>query len=240
MLGVGERFDYSENWQFVRLYGSPSAVQRKTLLDGGKLVAQNLSSFQQNILARLIYGGESQIEFDPAEMEKAMESGQADFTTLYASLKREPTELLPNGIDPACTVTMTLSADDVLFVTTRYKDYEQPPQAMDMESIAWMLFAPQRKDLFPWAADQSITGFRLGSRQQYSFAIGLPQSAVINGSVEDASRSPGPVLTFDQLPADTKKKLQEKLDEQAKGYEGVKPGQLGTPLPKNRIPPPSR
>lgn len=234
--GLSETFQ-SEDWLFLRLYGTLSATQRDVLLKGGRIPLNDLFSKQQVVVGQIVYGR----EVESGEIDAATTAEPDGAWTPTSSLASEPTELLPNGLDNRVSIGMSSADETALFSSTKINDQVLPMELTDTDSIAMSMMGPILKDIMPEGFDEVLVGFRTGRKQTYSLMVNLPNRAADSDELVDAQMQPGPVLTFEKLPADTKKVVQDRIDEmtkifkemQSKGFPGQGQGQ-GTGVPPPR------
>lgn len=206
-----------EDWLFLRLYGTLSATQRDMLLKGGRIPLNDLFSKQQAVVAQIVFGR------DVESMESTVTATEQDGPlTPTSSLASEPTELLPNGLDHRVSITMGTSDETALFSSTKVNDQVLPMELTDTDSIAMSMIGPLLKDIMPEGFDEVLVGFRTGRKQTYSLAVNLPNHGADSDDLVDAQMQPGPVLTFDKLPGDTKKLIQDRIDEMTKIFKEMR------------------
>lgn len=221
----------SDNWEMLRLYGSLTASQRQTLASGRRLPLGTLLPAQTDHVFRLTYYGDEMGSHLTVQRPESADR-QTPFP-MWDVQGDEPTEVLPAGLPPSGVITVKVATDAVAKDAGPRQPTFQLFGGLRPEELAMYRglkddpnMAATFGSLFP-----DLTKFRMGTRTTYSFQFQfLPAVSMVQSLIDTQIDPDGPVLSFEQLPADYKKKVdaaagQFKLGDPstAGGGEPVKP-----------------
>ncbi len=239
----------SQDWLYVRLFGSLSSTQREALTKGGRIPLTTMTASQIDTVARIIYGRD--VDSDgSSEGDSSPDVPPVDSLVRYrmmmmnggGTLKSEPTELLPKGVDYGITLTMSQQNDTVVFTSMKMNGASMPPEALDPDSVAMMILGSQNYSFL--GGDQgfqfNIDGYQMGKRQTYSMTLNLPLKCADAGSVSDAAMDPGKIGGLDRLPPDIQKQIQDRVAEMKKMYQDMPIQNFNRRRGDNGVPPPQR
>jgi hypothetical protein len=241
----GQRGSETMNdWKALRLYGSLSPMQRRSL-QSGPLELRALSPQQTELVRSMVFGGSSDLNYEPADPspglsekeQMAFEEAQSDASARFAEgIFHEATEALPTGLDLRGTLTMSDSTKASLFVSGRDGTESFEGEPMTAEEAAMTLFAQQRRELFPFSGNRIAEGFRTGSRRQIEIRLKLAPTLVQSVALEDQSPATGAAVSMAQLPQDVRRDIEAALNAIQQQFKDAKPGDFAG-LQK-RSPPP--
>lgn len=219
---------YDGDLNLVRLYGTLTTDQKGSLKRGEKLNIDAFSPPQKQYLSRFMFSK----RYDNLTYETVDGLGG----DIYSGRVQEPTEVFPNGLGGSFALSAVVSDRPSLFRKEFYGEVR--PTSADM--VAWEQYQNERQDLFPYASvnAQRVKDARYvsGHENQWEFRIRLTPYASTTSVLTDNTFPDSGFLTIDQLPADFKKEVGQKLEALREQYKNAKPGELGgrtgSPPPK--------
>ena len=206
------------NWNLLRFFGRLAPDQRQGLIDnGGRIAIGQLSSDQQNLMARIVFGANAQLRVDRPGEKPREEGGFMDMIASFMGnggnkdFRDEPTEIMPNGLPPQGYVTIAAEKDYVVFPAEKTNPLFSQGGGMgsdELGMIAWMKEEPmfqQAAGFFP-----ALTQLRLGNRVSYTIKFQLAESVSYQGMLRDDSVNlKDKPISFDQLPADFQARIDQ-------------------------------
>lgn len=223
----------------LRFYGHLTPAERTTLSRGGSLSMNRLSPALSEALNKMIFGQNTDLQPKPKNGAWA----EGEFEVFYNGIRREPTEMLANGLPSGSVIKMVDTTSKVLAISSYAagNGVYYGGRSMDADEIAQYMYAKERPGIFPWI--DSDPGFldrkgRCGSRHMLQFNFEFGDLAMMGKSLQDVDYGSGQEVTMDQLPEDFKKEIEAKLVEMRKNYKDVKPGDFGNGPGKSSPPPP--
>lgn len=232
----------SDDMQALRLYGSLSADQKQGLKAGRAIPFAQLSSNQLAVISKMVFQGYGglQREWDEADMKEYQQQNEDGGVILEDDLRNEPTEILPNGLPPTATLSMTFLDRDGFFPDYAKTDrnvYESG-EPVDANGLAWTVAAKERPDLFAWAANQPVAqGFWRGHDTRITMEMKFIPKVSMSRQLRDTSIDKrGKPLTLAELPDDFRKQYEASLKQYRESFKDMKPGDPGFG-PGRNIPP---
>jgi hypothetical protein len=229
MLGLTEGNSYDGDWDTIKLYGTLTANQTRSSKLGQPIPFRSLQPNQIEIIRHMIFDrpyGNLQVTWTQEDMTDAGEDG-----VFYGGLNQEPTEVLPNGFTGAEMLTVVDSSEAKVFGQPERDGQngmmwgEQP---MNADSLANEMFQAERPEFFPWRNQPgftrpAMTKFRLGNERTINFSAQLTRKASFMAAVNDRMYKSRETYSFDKLPNDFKKQVQDSLVRLREAYKNQKP-----------------
>lgn len=213
----------------LRLYGTLSAQQRQLLASGGRLAISTLAPVQMELIRKLTFGADAQLNRGGASVEVEVTEGE------YLGPSTEVTEVLPRGIPNDAFLTLASDESTVLY---SFDSKEDNPYSAgyELDAIASQLFFRSRPDLFPWISDfPDLELFRAAKRVQWNLKVQFTEEAFAHYELtDDAMLTKGLPVRRDKLPADIERQIQmhiKKLEDVYKDIKPAQPGSLSAPPP---------
>lgn len=228
MVGMGELDQ-------VRFFGTLDSNQRSHLGRGGSLTIAQLNSVQKGLIERLVYDqgalGMNGLEAMPDVPEEptAVPADMEEDETYYADV--EPTEVLPNGLHPAGSFTVSsLSQMVALSGNGGMMDFGG---SMDADALGETLAMRERADLFPWMAEEDMaTKFRIADQIAYNFNFILTPKHQMNFQLTDTKSVSKEAVPLEKLPPDFLAKVMAAKKKSLDEYKNMKPGEDIPPGPR--------
>jgi hypothetical protein len=198
----------------VRLYGLLAQTQRKVLHEGGVLAYASLTPAQRTQVAQILYGRNSGLSLKLGPDMRL--PGNRFPNNMW-----EHTELMPDGLPP----------DGLLIVNTNMqpaiRTFKSPADKIGRietpETIAWNIVGPLLSDP---ATEVPYESFQVGKQTQITFTFQpLSYMEAVKNLRESIVDSNQRRLTFDQLPAEVRKLIDEQVAVNKKAIEDMKQGQ---------------
>lgn len=214
----------------LQFYATLSPYQRQAAQRQQPISFQSLSPLQRTILERLVYGTDNsplQVVSDIPETEGAPMDEMND----WDSLNRESTECLPRGLPSTGSFTIESVTDQV--VSPVEDNQGETGRIMygnngelSVDDLAMQIFAKERPDLFPWMTGENgeqrnLDKLRIGSRLQVNFSFTFTPTVVMTNQLKELNLSTTTV-SYANLPADLKSKIQAAVEKMRKDYKDVK------------------
>ncbi|HMS56419.1 MAG TPA: hypothetical protein PKA27_13550, partial [Fimbriimonadaceae bacterium] len=196
MVGMGELDQ-------VRFYGSLDSNQRSHLGRGGALTIGQLSAPQKTFIEHLVYDqgalGMSGLEAMPGAPEDVGAAPSEVEEDDYYTGDVEPTEVLPNGLHPAGSFTVSSMSQMVaLSGSGGLMDFGG---SMDAEALGETLAMRERADLFPWMAEEEMAKkFRIADQLSHSFNFVLTPKHQMNFQLTDTKSVTKEAVALEKLP----------------------------------------
>ncbi|MGI8923625.1 MAG: hypothetical protein ACR2HJ_06225 [Fimbriimonadales bacterium] len=184
--------------ELLRLYAFLSPSQRTFLRTEGSLPVRTLDAAQRRMISAMVYKDVRYKVF----REGAPLFEEADLLAVLGVFNRhdvdyldEPTELLPQGLPPDATITLTISEEDAFYPSHREgekRTYRGPMSPTDLASQSFTMSGE--------TVPLNLIG-GLGKRSVLKFKIGLTADASIEGVLyDDRVPKDGELIRNDALP----------------------------------------
>jgi len=225
-----DQYGFNGNWPMLQFWATMSTAQRQTVLQGGRLPIANFSQQQLNIVAEQVYQS-----FDGPQVQTPNENqAQGPRRMIFGGTPTALTErtvVLPNGVIRDGFLTVNVNAENG--VQGKAAD-DKGSQFMNAGTLAFYRLSQERADLNILGATQNIDRFRASTTKRYSFEFTFAPNVTLNRSLEDNSPSDLPFGSYDQLPSDFRKQVDQQLEQLRNGFKGgvgFGPGGGKTPPP---------
>jgi hypothetical protein len=237
------RMDYSigNGNVYARLYGSLSDSQRRTAAGSG-LAASNLVKPQLEILNKIIFGQNLNVNYDIEAAKAAGEKVSAetfDWSAFYNGVGNDATEIFPTG-DIGTVVIKTTESTDTVLVPERVEGSNRWYGDQTAEDYATQQFYRTRPDIFTWIDrnDNPPTKFRCAKRRQLNITLVLKPGIMSSQQVNENNFIVSSPVTYSGLPADFRAQVETAMARLKEQYKDAKPGQYGAPARTgSKIPP---
>ncbi len=215
-------------WDLLRFFGSMTASQRQSALNGAEIPLRLLTPNQRAMVWRMAYlpgflglGG---------LRLQAPQSGNP-----LAALRAEPTELLPNGIPNDALLRVTVQRTQVVVNGGASTGGLRLFSALGAEELGAM--QQLREDPALGAMVGSFLPnwetFRVAVKLQWQFVFQLTPQVSLTGVLEDVDVPEGaPAVPFDRLPQAFRERVQRAREQMKQGA-----AQLGSILGGGQAPP---
>ncbi|MBA3725771.1 MAG: hypothetical protein H0W86_04795 [Armatimonadetes bacterium] len=205
---------FGQDWEFLRLYGLLSSGQRELLRAGKQIPVRSLSTAQKELITDMVYGAlryeverPGILQFSESELITVAGLGRAWPELDYHD---EPTELMPAGLPPNATVSMSASEEGVFLPLARQGEKRTFRGPMSADDIAARMYQSER---FTATTPQAANPGKMGKRTVLTFEIHLMPGAMIKGSLyEDAYPKDAPVTTWDTLPKEFLERVKHRVE----------------------------
>lgn len=205
----------SDDWDFLRLYGSLDLSTQARLCGGNSLSVGGMTPAQKKIVEDIVYNSHA----DNFQEENASGDVVYGLPATGSFFADEPTYFLAKGLDPAITLQVQPEVAAVLFVTTKGEDgAPNSEQEEDLDQVAAALFEAQSpKDKSDTDETPMVTlGYRIGVRRTLSLKLRLPGNHLAEGDLSDVVEQSGPLLQLADLPVAIQNGLRERMEKMRK------------------------
>jgi hypothetical protein len=211
----------------LRLYGTLNPIARSTLINGGRLAFHRLNPEQRAYAERLLFTD------SPVFRVRASNGVTGEqMSHLMRNLFREPTEVMPNGLESDGYFTLSSQIKQTIFVySTKESGYRAMP--MDPRQVGHMLYMASDLTRFPSMVGQpTLDLFHVGEQTELTFAFEVADAVYVEKPIRyssvDTSKPPGPLS---DLPETLRKAIEEQFARSKQGAESQ-------PIPQKKPPPP--
>lgn len=208
VLRPGQETDLRDE-ELLKFYGALDTAEKNRLRQGLTYAALNPKAREE--LAKFIYNSEPKITADPTK-----ETREAMRTILMSSLGSDTTESLPDGIPVDTQITLADLDADVIFAPGGVQGkMPYAPRSLSVDELALAMYMSDNRALFrakDWSVEPPIPGkFRMGRRRNVDLAFRFTPALSFRGSLRESSPPADQEITFDDLPAPFKQKLNERI-----------------------------
>lgn len=230
------------DWNLLRLYGGLSADQKQGLVSGRRIPYGQLSTTQQGLVTRMVFGAGSNLNVDRPGEKKADDEDM--FGLMFGAMmgrsgpaqdyRDEPTELMPNGVLPQAF----LQIDAIKGYAVYPADKLNPMFGMgalgaeELSLFAWMKEEPMFQEASGFMP--TLNNVKLGSRLTLNVKIQLAEAVNYKGTLRDDRLEAGAkAVPMGQLPADLLADVEKRKEKLKKmGLPFGRPDQNGPPPKK--------
>jgi len=218
---ITEALGGATNRDMLRFYGHLPAEARNTLVNGGRLAFNALTSAQRAELEHMTFGADSQLTIDDAQHKTddllptwMRMIGNQMTTTDY---REEPTELIPTGLPP----------DGFVDLKVTNESFASPQGNGDSSILALVgVLGPDELAMFKMMKDAKGEGadqmstllatlgkLKIGDQSVLRFTFHLPSQVVIKQSLLDHHFPNNALIVAENnLPADFQKQIADRLE----------------------------
>jgi len=229
------------SWDMMRFYGHTALAQRQQLASGLRLPFSGLNSAQRAILNKLSYGANARLEVDRPGENKPDAGGfmvmiQRLLPPLSKDYRDEPTEVMPNGVPAAGSVSLSIESDSFVFPVNAKGARNTRMGPLGADELAAMKYFMEQP-MFEQASGMlpSMEKLVVGSRSNLLFTFQLAPGVSMRHTLhDDQIAKNASAVAWDNLPAAFRDKIGKRIEEFKKN-----PLPMGLGMPgSGAIPPP--
>ena len=194
----------------LRFYGSLDT----SLRNGAEhLNLARLSGFQMDLLDKMVYGSNGNLQQDMTEPMQPDENGE--YYGMWNTTAREPTVSLGNGIPRSGFVKISAANNRAILAHMQYGEWDQGFQTYEPSSLGWMIAGHESQDgENPW----TVVGMQAADRTQVTFEFKFTRNISQSQVLQDVLPTSKEFTSVEKLPDDLRKELQKSIDEAKKQY----------------------
>lgn len=207
----GPRTLQENDKDLLRFYGSLDLSERT---NAEHLPLSRLSAFQMDLLEKMVYGNNANLQEENGEEVQPDEDGQ--YYGMWNTTAREPTVSLGNGIPSNGLVKITLAKNRAILAHMQYGEWDQGFQTYEASQLGWMIASreTQPQNNFGW----NVVGMRAADRTQVTFEFKYTAKVSQTLTLQDVLPTTKETGFVEKLPDDVRKELQKAIDEAKKQY----------------------
>jgi hypothetical protein len=172
-----------------------------------------LTAFQMDLLERMVYGMNANLQEATAEPPQPDENGQ--YENMWSTTAREATVSLGNGIPSSGYVKIALANDRAIVAHMQYGQWDQGFQTYEPSSLGWMIASrDNQEDGYPW----TVTGMQAADRTQVTFEFKFTDKVSQTLTLQDVLPTTKETNFVEKLPDDLRRELQKSIDQAKKQY----------------------
>ncbi|MEA2553788.1 MAG: hypothetical protein QOJ65_1964 [Fimbriimonadaceae bacterium] len=210
----GSRISWDEgnDWNAYRLYGSLSEAQVLAISKGGSLDYGGMSAEQKQCLWTLLYGDSAtllgpQATGDPKKDQEALYDYQG-------KIQAEATRSVPHGIPDAAKLRMEDNTVETFYATGEKGDTVRDAP-LSLDTIAQIIAARERPDLFPAGQESQLSWVAYGGRRSLVFTLTMPNGLALRAPLTEEQKPKGDPIAIsalkDVLPEEVWQRLEKRI-----------------------------
>ena len=211
------------SWTLLRFHGSLSALQRRGMAGGAKLLYPQMTPLQQRIFNQILFeepdGMGSVRRRDFARPQPIVMEDEP----YLDSLRYEATERCPNGVPGGAYASLTVTDGAIFIAKGTFGEF---PTHADWDYHGLAMHLIQMEMPQPREGGPNYTEFSYAQRNRREYGFDVDPEFGFLGTLDEVSGQSKPVTSIDQFPEEIRAKIKQTMEE-------IRRGQAA-----RRIPPP--
>lgn len=208
------------NWNMLRFYGLLTTTQRDMVKQGKSLLFGGLTGEQRNMLFKIMYGTDANLKIASEEKPTKKNGGFMDMITAFLpsmikSFRQEPTEAMPNGLEPQGEIMLKVDAKQVIVNTKEGKPDVGMMGAAGIEEIAMLKYFASMEQMSAMMPEMpSFDNVVMGNRFDFEFKFfGAPGTYVRHELSDYAIDKASKPTSFNALPSSFLEAVNARVEE---------------------------